>query len=111
MHRIKCGELRTQTKLSNKTYMDPRIGWGEWSSLVSGVADVANSELLNAGEASKPNGTPSSASYPPLNLSLTKLALHHSYPAFELLALNTRVGIWRGDERIGEGDFGSVICI
>jgi hypothetical protein len=70
MQRIKCGELRTQTKRSNKrsnkTYMGPRIGWGGGGSgLVSGVADEANSELLNAGEASKPNGTPSFASDPP----------------------------------------------
>lgn len=46
--------------------MGPRIGWGGGGSgLVSGVADEANSELLNAGEASKPNGTPSFASDPP----------------------------------------------
>jgi hypothetical protein len=41
------------------------LGLGGGRSLVSGVADEANSELLNTGEASKPNGTPSAASDPP----------------------------------------------
>jgi hypothetical protein len=69
------------------------------------VADEANSELLNTGEASKPNETPSSppCASDPVNLSLTTLALHHFCPALELLALNTAVGKSRDDERLWEG--------
>jgi hypothetical protein len=61
IQKIRCGKLGTQTEHSIKAYVDFR-GMGGWvrrgGSLVSKVADEANSELLNTEEVSKPNSTP-----------------------------------------------------